>query len=363
MKSGALRWAAACVIVVAAAGCSRAVAGQPQSAKLPQGVVSPHFLPEADPMRAFREGMFEPLVEPRPGLVRIPGYRLRISADGTTSTVSVFAYNPFDQVWAPLPSPEVVWSPAQQKWVTTERTESLAPGPNGDRDRPTVKSVADYGTSYYTVSSDDLAGRPLADGLVEGFAEGLELPESTRGVKFSPGARSYELTTTMIGPLYIITQIGNAITKQPQYFHVSSCDPPTPDCDTPATSLDQVAAHGGRVVNFSGSAELEFSANGRAALRPAGMEVAFANLTYRVNHDSNPAYITLQAAHPEDEKKFAEAFGAQLKSFALFEYNGEVTIGNATPAYTTTTNFAGFNRIAVDDVLSHWTPRMPEALP
>jgi hypothetical protein len=203
----------------------------------------------------------------------------------------------------------------------------------------------------------------LEDGLADGFSEGLQLPESTRDVKFSPGARSYETTTTAIGPLYIVTQIANAITKVPQYFHVSSCETPTPDCDTPATSLDQVAKHGGRVKNFSGSAELELDADGRAELRPTGMEVAFANLTYQLSHDGDPARITLQAAHPDDEKKFAEVFGIELKSFALFEYNGQVTIGSAQAAYNTTTSFAGFNRIAVNDVLTHWTPPMPEVLP
>jgi hypothetical protein len=205
---------------VTVAGCSKAIAGQPQAAKLPQGVLSPHFLPETDPLNVFKEGLFEPLVEPRPEQVRIPGYRLRIAADGTTSKVSILDYNPSERVWEPLSSPEVVWSATQGKWVTTERTETLSAGPNGNRDRPTVKSVADYGTSYYTVSSDDLAGRPLEDGLADGFSEGLQLPDSTRGVKFSPGARAYQLTTTTIGPLYIVAQIANAITKVPQYFHV-----------------------------------------------------------------------------------------------------------------------------------------------
>ena len=182
-------------------------------------------------------------------------------------------------------------------------------------------------------------------------------------MKFSPGARSFELTTTTIGPLYIVAQIANAITKVPQYFHVSSCDPPSPDCDTPASSLDQVTKQGGQLKNFSGSAELELGPDGRAELRPAGMDVAFANLTYQLSHDGDPARITLQAAHPDDEKKFSEVFGIELKSFALFEYNGQVTIGNAQAAYNTTTAFAGFNRIAVNDVLSHWTPQMPEVLP
>jgi hypothetical protein len=349
--------------VLTLAGCSKAISGQPQASKLPQGVLSPHFTPEPDPLRAFKEGLFEPLVQPGPDQVRIPGYRLRIAADGKTSTVSIQDYNPYERKWEPLSSPEVVWSPAQGKWVTTDRTETLSAGPNGSRDRPTVKSVADYGTSYYTVSSDDLAGRPLADGLSEGFAQGLQLPDSTREVKFSPGARSYELTTTVIGPIFLVVQIANAITKVPQYFHVYSCAAPSPNCDTVATSLDQVAKQGGRVQNFPGNAELEFDSNGNATLSPVGMDVAFANLTYRVVNDDDPHRITLQAAHPDDEKKFAQAFGMELKTFALYEYNDEVTIGNARPSYNTTTEFAGYNRIAINDLLTHWTPQMPEVLP
>jgi hypothetical protein len=33
------------------------------------------------------------------------------------------------------------------------------------------------------------------------------------------------------------------------------------------------------------------------------------------------------------------------------------------PACDTTAAFAGYNRIAVNDLLTHWTPQMPELLP
>ena len=52
-----------------------------------------------------------------------------------------------------------------------------------------------------------------------------------------------------------------------------------------------------------------------------------------------------------------------LKTFALYEYNGHVTIGSARPPYTTTTEFAGYNRIAINDLLGHWTPPLPAVLP
>jgi hypothetical protein len=362
MRTDAVKVLAAAVgVMMIAAGCSKALPGQPVAQKLPQGVLSPHFSAEPDPLRVFKDGLFEPMVEPRADQVRIPGYRSRIAANGTTSKVSVLDYNPYERMWEPLDSAEIVWSPTQAKWVTTDRTETLSAGPNGSRDRPTVKSVADYGTSYYTVSYNDLAGQPLADGLPAGFSEGAQMPDSTRDVKFSPGARSYETTTTLIGPIYLVAQISNAITKVPQRFHVYSCDPPSPDCQTVTTTLDQVATQGGKVTNFAGTAELEFDGTGNATLRPVGTDIAFANLTYRFVKDDDPHRITLQAAHTDDDMKFSRAFGIDLKTFALYEYDGEVTLGNARPAYNTATEFAGYNRIAINDLLAHWTPQMPEA--
>jgi hypothetical protein len=356
--------AASCVVVVVAGGgCSTAVAGLPVAEKLPQGVLSPHFSPESDPLHVFRDGLFDPLEEPRPDHVGISGYRSQVAVDGTTSKVTVFDFNPNDGTWEQLTAREVVWSPEQAKWVTTDRTETLLPGPTGSRDRPTVKSVADYGTSYYTVSYDDLAGRPLTDGLMEGFTEGVKLPESASNAKFSPGARAYETTTTLIGPIYRVEQIMNANTGIPLFFDVYSCENPSPDCQVAATTLDQVAKQGGRVTNFAGTAQLEFDASGHATLRPVGTDIPFANLTYRLIKDDTPPRITLQAAHPDDEKKFGQAFAVDLKTFALYEYNGHVTIGSARPPYTTTTEFAGYNRIAINDLLGHWTPALPAVLP
>ena len=92
--------AASCVVVVVAGGgCSTAVAGVPVAEKLPQGVLSPHFSPESDPLHVFRDGLFDPLEEPRPDHVGISGYRSQVAVDGTTSKVTVFDFNPNDGTW------------------------------------------------------------------------------------------------------------------------------------------------------------------------------------------------------------------------------------------------------------------------
>lgn len=355
-----LQVALACALVMTASGCSQAIPGQPVSEKLPQGVLLPHTFPELDPLRVFREGLYAPLPEPGPDQVFIPGYRRRMAADGTTWKVSVLDYDADRRAWQPFDLPEVIWSSNQRKWIDSDQTETLSAGPNGSRDWPTVKSVSDYGTSYYTVNYRDLSEQPFVNGLPKGFSGGMPLPDSARDAKFSPGARAYATTTTVIGPVYQIADIANRDTRSRQFFHVYSCQNPVPHCDTVATSLDQLARQGGRLDNFAGSAFLEFDSDGRATLNTTSVDIPLANLTYRVVTDDNPHLIRLQAAHPDDEQKFAQAFGFTLKNFACFEYNGEVTIGNARPSYNTTSEFAGFNRIAINDLLTHWTPQMPE---
>jgi hypothetical protein len=203
----------------------------------------------------------------------------------------------------------------------------------------------------------------LADGLVQGFSEGVVPPQSARDAKFSPGARIYETTTTLIGPIYRIAHIKNANTNIDQLFPVYACGTPSPDCATLATNLDMAAKQGGQLTNFSGTARLELDPNGHATLRPVDTEIAFANLTYRIINGDGPPRITLQAAHSDDAEKFGQAFGIDLKTFAFFEYDGQVTMGNCRPPYTTSHEFAGYNRIAINDLLTHWTPALPSVQP
>jgi hypothetical protein len=55
--------------------------------------------------------------------------------------------------------------------------------------------------------------------------------------------------------------------------------------------------------------------------------------------------------------------GNSVENFAFVDYEGQVTVGFAEPANTTTTVFAGYNRIAANDLLTQWTPALPAVLP
>jgi hypothetical protein len=323
----------------------------------------PHFFAEPDPMHVLKEGLYSLLRQPMGSSVVIQGYTGQVAADGTTSKVSTYAFVPPTNTWEQIPERELVWSSSKVKWVETDRTETLSTGPTGSRGWPTVKSVADFGTSYYTFSYQDLSGQAIPDGLEVGFAQGGSLPVSAQIAKFSPGAVGYVQTETSVDPFYTIHRVKNANTKVDQLVPVYACGTASPDCTTPASSIAMADQQGGQYTNFAGTVRLELNGNGQATLRPVETpDIPFANLTYRIV-DSDPKRIIFEAKDPGDADRFSKAMSASLDRFALFEYDGQVTIGYAAPSNTTHTVFAGYNRVAANDVLTHWTPALPVVLP
>jgi hypothetical protein len=364
--------AAASVVTLSAAGCiSHTVAGNPTTASptamsvtLPQAELLRDFAAEQDPMSVFKDGFYYLLRQPMATSVAITGYRHQVATDGATSKVAAFAFMPPTGAWQQIPDRELVWSPSQAKWVETDRTEALSPGPAGSRGWPTVKGVSDAGTSYYTFSYQDLGGRALSDGLEAGFDEGVGLPQSAQAGKFTPGARAYLMTETSVDPFFTIHRVKHADTGIDDLQLVFTCVQPTPDCKAPTPDLVVLATLGGEFTNLSGTTRLELDGHGHATLRPVGVpDIPFATLTYRTVQNDKPERITLQAANPEDADKFAKAMGNNVENFAFVDYEGQVTVGFAEPANTTTTVFAGYNRIAANDLLTQWTPALPAVLP
>ena len=363
--------AAACVISLSAAGCiSHTVAGTPTTASptttltLPQAELLHDFAAEQDPMDVFKEGFYYLLRQPMATSVAITGYRHQVAADGATSKVALFAFVPPTGAWQQIPERELVWSPSQAKWMETDRTETLSPGPAGSRGWPTVKGVSDAGTSYYTFSYQDLSGKALPDGLEAGFDEGVGLPQSAQTGKFSSGARAYLMTETSVDPFFTIHRVKHADTGIDDLQLVFTCVQPTPDCKAPTPDLVVLASLGGQFTNLSGTTRLELDGHGHATLRPVGVpDIPFATLTYRFVQNGKPDRITLQADNPQDADKFAKAMGNTVENFAFVDYENQVTVGFAEPANTTTTVFAGYNRVAANDLLTQWTPALPAVQP
>jgi len=172
------------------------------------------------------------------------------------------------------------------------------------------------------------------------------------------------MTETSVDPFYTIHRIKHADTGIDDLQLVYSCVQLSPDCNAPTPDLVVLATLGGEFTDLSGTTRLELDGHGHATLRPVGVpDIPFATLTYRAVQNDKPERITLQAANPDDADKFAKAMGISVENFAFVDYDGQVTVGFAEPANTTTTVFAGYNRVAANDLLTQWTPALPVVLP
>lgn len=362
--------AAACAIALAATAChSNPAPGQPvstpttqQAQALEQPDLLDGFSAAPDPMSVYKAGFYNILRQPMGQSVAIVGYRHTIASDGVTAKTAAFAFNPMAGGWERLTDDEIVWSPGQRAWVTTDLTETIAPGPNGSKGWPTVKSTGVEGTSYDTLSFEDLGGRALSEGLEKGFAQGGPLPASATAATFSPGAQAFVRTTTTVDPTYTVRHISDANTNGSTVVAVYACGTPAPGCKTPAATLDIAAQHGGQFTNFAGTARLELHPDGTAVLRPVDVDIPFGTFTYRIVGNDGPKRIVFDAASPGDADKFTQAIDT-LKTFALYEYNGQVVVGMAQPANTTSTYFAGYNQVAANDLVTHWTPALTPVNP
>lgn len=362
--------AAACVIILAAAACQSnpepaqpAISATPQQTQaLQQPDLLDGFSAAPDPMNVYKAGFYNILRQPMGQSVAIVGYRHTIARDGNTAKATAFAFNPATSAWEPLADDEIVWAPAQRTWVTTDLMETVAPGPTGSKGWPTVKSTGVEGTSYDTLSYEDLGGRALRDGLEKGFAQGGPLPVSATTATFSAGAQAFVRTTTTVDPTYTVRHISDANTNGSTVVAVYACGTPAPDCKTPAATLDLAAQQGGQFTNFAGTARLELHPDGTATLRPVDVDIPFATFTYRIVDNEGPRRIVFDAADPADADKFTQAIDT-LKTFALYEYNGQVVVGMAQPANTTSTHFAGYNQVAANDLVTHWTPALTPVNP
>ncbi|CAN5498400.1 hypothetical protein BH09ACT7_BH09ACT7_47470 [soil metagenome] len=355
-----------------AAGCSAndtvvelptATSSAAASNAVNQPVLQNGFVAEQDPIGALRAGIYALLRAPIDDSVAITGYRQKVAADGSTAKTTVFAFEAATGAWLPQPDTQLVWSPSQAKWVDAGLDQVLSAGPAGSRGWPTVKGVTEAATSFDTLSYRELAGLPLVDGLQDGFAPGRALPESLQGAVFSPGARAYLVTTTTVDPTYAIRMFADPNTRAQARQVVYACGQPSAGCTTPASSIAMADHEGGQFTNPSGTATLELGGDGHAVLRPVNSETPFATYTYRVIDTDGPRRIVFAAANPNDAKQFGRATGIGVDNFAFFEYDGQVTVGVAQSANKTASLFAGYDRIAVDDLLTHWTPPMPTVLP
>ncbi|MFN8069863.1 MAG: hypothetical protein U0R77_14105 [Mycolicibacterium insubricum] len=334
-------------------------AGTAESITVEQPELPAGVLVSQDPGDVLKSGVYSLLIAARSNPVELAGYTEQHGSDDGNLRVETFT--PDQGTWKSMSTRQLRWSAGSQSWVESDRAETLSSGPTGTRGWPTVKGVSEVGTSYYTVGYRELGGQTLSDGLQSGFGQGSALPAAASAARFRPGARSYVVVTTTVEPGYIISRVRQAKTGDMKTRPVNACGGPDTDCTTAAESLQEISERLGVVTNQAGNARIKVGVKGHAYLQIDGAPL-FVPLKYQITDTDGPKRMTFAPDTDQAGAEFAKAFGQELANFALFEYQGQVVQGGVQPANTTRVDDELFDRAAVDDVLTQWTPPMPATL-
>ncbi|WP_441961856.1 hypothetical protein [Mycolicibacterium houstonense] len=326
------------------------------SATLDQPAPEHGAVADTDPLKALADGVFMVTRDARATPAEIAGYQSLI-ATGDSLKTSTFIFA--DGSWRPKDVSQLIFSPSKGEWVESDRSFTVSAGPQGGSGWPTVESVGASGTGFYTLYRTDLSGAPLPDGLKRAMSEGAVLPESVTAATFSAGAVAFDMAHTAVDPEFTLDRIPQR-NAAPKVRPVQACGTPSAECTTVATTLAEATGNGGQFTNASGIARIQLGPDGKGIfIMNVGATELHNPLKYTVTDSEGPARITFEAIDPAAEPDFRKAFGANIGEFAFYEYNGQVVTGDWQPAGKTTHDFFGFNRVAVNDILTKWAPARP----
>lgn len=311
---------------------------------------------DTDPLKSLTDGVFMVTREAKATPAQIGGYQSLIATgDSLKSSTFIFA----DGSWQPKEVTQLIFSPSKGEWVESDRSFTVSAGPQGSGRWPTVESVGPSGTGLYTLYRTDLSGAPLPEGLKRAMNEGAVLPEPVTTATFSAGAVAFDMAQTAVDAEFTLDRIPQR-SGQPKVRPVEACGTPSAECATVATTLAEATGNGGQFTNAAGTARIQLEPNGKGIfITNLGATELHNPLTYTVTDSDGPARITFKAVDPAAEPSFRKAFGANVGEFAFYEYNGQVVTGDWQPAGKATHDFFGFNRVAVNDILTKWAPQRP----
>ena len=225
----------------------------------------------------------------------------------------------------------------------------------------TLYITDDLGIQYHTLLESDLAGKTLAQGLTPGFGDGIPSPAITNTATFSNGAKAYTWIRDVLTPTYIIDRVHYVFTTQNVPHPVYTCVNIGP-CNTEAVSLNNAIAKQAWIRNngYTGSIRLKSANQAEVLVTDSGTR---ANSMYIINYEligattSSPERIVFSTTDINAKKALTDYFDMPDGQLAWYEYDGQVVRGKyQPPVKSQASNTYQYNKIAVNDLLTKWSP-------
>ncbi|WP_171530212.1 hypothetical protein [Acinetobacter defluvii] len=293
--------------------------------------------------------------------LELSSYSYLYSKDDKVFKTKEYSTNRNSTQWQEDPKPSLVFNIAQNKWVESQGDMTVSQGPVGTEGIKTLYIQSDTGIKYYTLTEKSLAGLSIAQGINQGFGNGIPLPESVKTQYFSTGAKAYAWVQDITQPNYYISRTHYVFSSTNTPHPIYTCNS-TSYCSSTAATLDKAIELKGWYKNTGGNGLIRLNDKQVANVTVYDAEQK-KNLDYTIKYEliaakqGTPKHILFTATDTATKEALKTYFSAGDSQLAWYEYDKQVVEGfYSLPINGLQSTHYSYNKTAVNDILTKWNP-------
>ena len=268
----------------------------------------------------------------------------------------------YSTAWLLDPKTSLVFNIALNKWVETQGDLTISQGPAGTEGIKTLYIQSDTGIKYYTLTEKSLDGLSIYQGINQGFGNGIPLPDAVKTQYFSTGAKAYAWVQDITQPNYIINRTHTVFTSIDTPHPIYTCNT-VGSCSSTASTLDKAIETKGWYQNTGRTGVIRLNDKQVADVTVYDADQK-KNVNYSISYESIaasngvPKHILFTAKDKAANDALKNYFSAGDNQVAWYEYNNQVVMGTyATRVKGLQSTQYSYNKIAVNDILTKWSPK------
>ncbi|TCM63250.1 hypothetical protein EC844_12269 [Acinetobacter calcoaceticus] len=294
----------------------------------------------------------------------ISGYNyLHQAQNGQFKSLSYATSGAYDNAWRQDQTTALVFNITNNNWVETDGALTMSQGPIGTEGIPSLYVKSDTGVKYYTLTEKDLSGLSFDKGINQGFGNGIKLPEQIKTQYFSAGAKAYAWVKDITQPVYNITRTHLVFSSTDTTHPIYSCTSISSYCSSTVSSLENAIQNKSWYINIgkNGSIRLVDNQSAEAVIfdDETKQELKF-KIDYKLiaAQQGQPKHILFTAPDAAASQVLKDYFSAGDSQLAWYEYKNKVVNGHySLPVKGLQSTQYSYNKIAVNDILTQWTPK------
>lgn len=285
------------------------------------------------------------------------------AVNGQFKTQIYTTSGPSGQNWLQDSATSLLFNIAKNTWIESDGALTMSQGPVGTEGIKSLYVKSDTGVNYYTLTEKNLSGLSLDQGMNPGFGNGIQLPDAIKTRYFSAGAKAYAWVQDITQPVYSIRRTHMVFSSTYKVHPINSCRSVSRYCSSISSNLEDAIQNQAWYLNTGKNGSIQIRDQ-----HTADMEVFNAELQQNQNYTLNYQVVAAQQGQPkhilftppnaQTLKVLQDYFNAGDGQLAWYEYNNQVVNGDySLPIKGLQSSQYSYNKTAINDILTQWTPR------